>query len=64
MELIAYLIGLFVSAFLSLPVPLQAGVITTAICMWIYRKGWNDAVDAAYIADITKAADTRRARRR
>ncbi len=64
MELLFFLIGLFVSAFLSLPVPLQAGVITTALLMWVYRKGWNDAVDAAYIADITKAADTRRARRR
>jgi hypothetical protein len=64
MELIAYLIGLFVSAFLSLPPPLQAAVVSTSLLLWVYRKGWNDSVDAAYLADIQKANDTRRARRR
>lgn len=64
MELIAYFVGLLVSLFFSLPPPIQAGVLTSLAGMWIYRRGWNNAIDAVWTADITKANETRRARRK
>lgn len=50
--------------FFSLPPPLQGAVLTALGGMWLYRRGWNNAVDAVWVADVTKANETRRARRK
>lgn len=70
---ILYGLGVLIIAIISvigqalltvLPAPVIGALVALLLMGIIYRAGWNDAVDAAYIADITKAADTRRARRR
>jgi hypothetical protein len=64
MELIAYTAGLILSVFLSLPPPLQVGLLVAAGWLWSYKRGWNAAVDAVWVADITKANEQRQARRK
>lgn len=57
-----YLIGLIVSELLRLPAPVLGALAAVVVAGLIYRKGWNDAVQADYQEDLAKAEGRRRAR--
>ncbi len=64
MELAAYLIGLALSLFLSLPPPLQVGVLVAMGWMWTYNKGWNDSLRLARDNAIRNAEEAYRRNKR
>ena len=63
-ELLAWLIGLFVTQLLLLPGPVWGIIVVLLLSGLIYRWAWNNAIDAVWSSDIQRANDARRQRRR
>lgn len=57
MELAAYILGLLLSAFLSLPPPLQVAVLVALGWSWTYKRGWNGALALGRDAAIRQAKE-------